>query len=184
MPIFISVDGVDGVGKTVVCKLLAERSGLRYYKSPSGVFQTLRSEVDHRAAPLERYCFYRLAVEHDATCIRKMLERGSVVSDRYIASTLAYHLVMDPRIASIHDEEGLLRPDFAFLLTARARVRVERMRKRNVVGSDIELERDTSFLDRVAQTFLSLNLIEVDTSDSTPDEVVSTIQHILLQGGG
>lgn len=184
MSIFVSVDGVDGVGKTAVCKLFAEKSGLQYYKSPSGVFQTLRSEVDHRAAPLERYCFYRLAVEHDATCIRKMLEQGSVVSDRYIASTLAYHLVLDTRIASIHQEEGLLQPDFAFLLTARADVRVERMRKRNLVGSDILLERDMTFLDRVTQTFLSLGLIEIDTSDRTPSEVVSEIQRLIVQGGG
>lgn len=40
---------------------------------------------------------------------------GSVVCDRYIASTLAYHIAMDARRV-IHDDTGLLKPHFAFLL--------------------------------------------------------------------
>ena len=52
--VFVSLDGVDGVGKTTVAKLLASDSSFQYHKSPAGPFAQLREEVDAHATPLER----------------------------------------------------------------------------------------------------------------------------------
>jgi thymidylate kinase len=182
--IFVSLDGVDGVGKTTVAKLLASNSSFQYYKSPAGPFAQLRKEVDAHATPLERYCFYRLATQFNSTRITQLLEVSHVICDRYIASTAAYHIAMDARIRAIHDEAGLLKPHFAFLLGTRSEIRDKRLIECAKISSDIEIERNSTFLDRVAEIFMSFGLIYIDTSDITAEEVVETIRHTVAQGKG
>lgn len=180
--VFVSLDGVDGVGKTTVAKLLATDDSFQYYKSPAGPFAQLRKEVDAHANPLERYCFYRLATQFDSVQISKLVETNSVVCDRYIASTAAYHIAMDARIRVIHNDVGLLKPHFAFLLGARSEVRDKRILERAKVLSDIKLEGDSTLLDHVAEIFLSFGLIYIDTSDITAEEVATVIKHAVAQG--
>lgn len=180
--VFISFDGVDGVGKTTVAKLLATDGSFQYHKSPAGPFAQLRKEIDAHATPLERYCFYRLATQFDSVQISRLLEKGSVVCDRYIASTAAYHIAMDARIRVIHDDDGLLKPHFAFLLGARSEIRDKRLLERAKMSSDIEIERNSAFLDRVAELFMSFGLIYIDTSDITAEEVAETIGRIVAKG--
>lgn len=180
--VFASIDGVDGTGKTTVAKLLSIDGSFRYYKSPGGPFTQLRKEVDIHATPLERYCFYRLAMQFDSAQINRLLETNSVVCDRYIASTAAYHIAMDDRIRVIHNNEGLLNPHFAFLLGTRSEVRDKRILERVKVLSDIKLEKDSALLDSVAEIFLSFGLIYIDTSDITAKEVATIIKRIIAQG--
>ena len=181
--LFISIDGVDGIGKTTVAKLFATNSFFKYYKSPSGAFLQLREEIDVHATPLERYCFYRLATQFDSIQINQLLKDSSVVCDRYISSTFAYHAVMDNRIKIIHNSVGLMIPHFAFLLGARSEVRDKRIHERAEILSDAKLEKDSLFLDHVAETFMSLNLIYIDTSDITAEEVVIIIKNTIEKGG-
>ncbi len=182
--LFISIDGVDGVGKTTVAKLLAADGSFQYHKSPAGYFAQLRKEIDAHATPLERYCFYRLATQFDSMQISRMLETNSVVCDRYITSTAAYHIAMDARIRVIHDEVGLIKPHFAFLLGARSEVRDKRLLERAKISSDIEIERNSTFLDRVAKIFMSFDLTYIDTSDITAEEVATAIKHVVIAQGG
>jgi dTMP kinase len=181
--IFISLDGVDGVGKTTVAKILATDKSFRYYKSPAGPFAQLRKEVDTHANPLERYCFYRLATQFDSMQISQLLKTKSVICDRYIASTAAYHIAMDARIRVIHNDAELLKPHFAFLLGARSEVRDKRILERAKMLSDIKLEGNSALLDRVAEIFMSFRLLYVDTSDITAEEVATAIRRIVAQGG-
>ncbi len=184
MNTFISLDGVDGVGKTTVAKLLAIDGSFHYHKSPSGSFVQLREEIDVHATPLERYCFYRLSTQFDSAQIEQLLATRSVVCDRYIASTAAYHIAMDARIRGVHTEEGLLKPHFAFLLGARSEVRDKRIFERAKMLSDAKLERDSKFLDQVAEIFTSFGLIYIDTSDVTAEEVATTIMCIVTASRG
>ena len=178
--IFITIDGVDGVGKTTVAQFLATDGSLHYYKSPAGPFAQLRKEVDNHAMPIERYCFYRTATHYDSIKISQLLKTTSVVCDRYIASTAAYHIAMDARIRVIHSDDGLLKPHFAFLLGARSEIRDKRILERARLLSDTKLERDSVLLDRVAQIFMSFGLIYIDTSDVTAEEVAAKIKRVVL----
>lgn len=180
--LFISLDGVDGVGKTTVAKLLAADGSFQYHKSPAGPFVELRKEIDACATPLERYCFYRLATQFDSIQISRLLETISVVCDRYIASTAAYHIAMDDRIRVIHNDVGLLKPHFAFLLGARSEIRDTRILRRGRITGDVKLEKDSTFLDRTAEIFMSLGLVYIDTSDMTAAEVATTIKRIIALG--
>ena len=181
--IFVTIDGVDGVGKTTAAKQLAANGDFYYHKSPNGAYAQLRHEVDLRAAPVERYCFYRTATQFDSVQISDLLKTTSVVSDRYVASTAAYHIALDPRIKLIHQEEGLLKPDFSFLLTAHSQIRDRRILMREHVSSDKKLESDSKFLDQVADIFATLGLKVIDTSNLSPEEVVTEILAHIQKGG-
>ena len=182
MGILVSLDGLDGSGKTTVALLLAADGSFHYYKSPGGPFASLRAEVDLHATPLERYCFYRLATQFDSVQIGRLLETESVVADRYIASTAAYHFAMDDRIRDIHNEDGVIRPNFAFFLDVRSDVRDERIRERNKISSDRKLENNSGFLDQVAEVFASMDLIRIDTTSRTIQEVVAMVNRIIRKG--
>lgn len=182
--IFISIDGVDGVGKTTVAKILATDSSFQYHKSPDGPFAQLRKEIDAHATPVERYCFYRVAIQNDSNQIAQLLETVSVVCDRYVASTIAYHVALDARISTIHNSGGLLEPDFAFLLGAHSDVRNRRILKRKKIFSDRRLESNSELLDRIAGIFMSLGLIYIDTNHMTAEEVAMKIRSIIKQVQG
>lgn len=189
MGIFVTLDGVDGTGKSTIGRLLAIDGKYQYYKTPSGPFSQLRGQVDKHATPLERYCFYRLATQYDSKQVRGMVQNASIICDRYIASTLAYHLTMDPRIADIHNNSDLVIPDFAFLLLAESKERNRRLDIRATMASDAALEQNRELLNRVQRTFIGLNdlgylpfkLIPIETTDKTPKEVTANIEGIINQ---
>jgi thymidylate kinase len=157
---------------------LTDRENFHYHKSPSDFFSGVRTEIDQHASPIERYCFFRVATAHDSKIISEVLTRKSVVSDRYILSTAAYHFVMDERIRLIHNTEGLVLPDISIVLTARKEIRDRRIRQR--VQKITTLEQDSSFLDAVLEEFLTFsNIHVVDTSDINEEEVVNLIQEII-----
>jgi dTMP kinase len=186
MPSFITVDGVDGVGKTTICKTIAEATGAYYFKSPSSPFNDMRATVDKIADPLTRYFFYRAATQHDSRVIRELLAQGkSVICDRYIYSTYAYHMAMDKQLANIFEMTGLLTPDFRFLLTASAEVRWQRIAERFTDQSyDKHLERDSALQQGASDVFQTLELVEINTTHMGVIEVLDVIlKHIACQGG-
>lgn len=171
--LFITVDGVDGVGKTTVSKLLAKKLNGIYYKSPSNQFLQTRQKVENPINVFGRYCFYRLATQNDSENIKILLKSNHVVCDRYIASTFAYHFVMDNDITIIHNETNLLKPDLALLLTANSDTRNSRIINRN--ESKNWIEENSSLLDNIQNVFLSLELTEFKTDSLKPDEIVNNI---------
>ncbi len=178
--IFVTLEGVDGVGKTTVAKLLSQ-DNFQYYKSPSGPFAELRKEIDKNAKPLERYSFYMLAVQYDHLQITELLKRGSVVSDRYVASTCAYHFALDNRISLIHNELNIILPDFAFHLSCDSKIRDQRINGRGENRSDCALERDSHFLDQVDEIFSSFNFIRLDTGVDTAEQTAAKVKEYIFR---
>ncbi len=176
---FITINGVDGVGKTTVAKLLAS-DGFRYYKSPAatGPFAQLRKEVDKHATPLERYCFHQLSIQYDYRQIGMLLEMEdtSIVCDCCVSSTFAYHVALDDRIRSIHNYDYLLKPDFAFILGAHSDVRDL---KRGVF-SDRKLN-NSAFINETAGIFMLLRItyFYINTSNITAIQTAEEIRNII-----
>lgn len=55
---FIVIEGLGGVGKTTVGKILAEKIGGVYIKTPAESFLSARKEIDACADPMARFFFY------------------------------------------------------------------------------------------------------------------------------
>ena len=186
MSLFISIDGVDGVGKTTVCEALAEALEAIYFKSPSQPFNFIRKLVDTNINPLTRYFFYRAAIQNDSQHIQELLASGhSVICDRYIFSTYAYHLALDERVEKLYEQTGIVMPSKSILLSASPEVRWKRISQRFInQGYDKELEKDIALQNKVASIFQTLDMYEVDTSNITVNETVDLILKEVSDHGG
>jgi dTMP kinase len=174
--LFISLEGIDGVGKSTQSDLLEEflrsagREVVRTFE-PGGteLGQEIRHLLLHRkgdVAPRAEALLYAAdRAHHIATKVRPALERGEVViTDRYLDSSVAYQGVgralkaEDVRAISMFAVEGLL-PDLTILLDLDASAAAER---RNTTGEAPDrLEREKiEFFEAVRQAFLDMAAAE------------------------
>lgn len=186
---FVTVEGVEGSGKTTVTQLLAERlrqKGLNVLvtaepgDTPLGQhIRKLLTDFGERTAWAEAFLFLADRAEHVAKVIRPALERGEIVlCDRFTDSTIAYQafglglpleaLTELNRVAT----NGLV-PDLTLLLDIDPELGLQRVRDKTV----FEL-RDLHFHQRVRWGYLWLarkepNRIKV-LDASLPLEVVAT----------
>jgi dTMP kinase len=174
--LFISLEGIDGVGKSTQSDLLEEflrsagKEVLRTFE-PGGteLGQEIRHLLLHRkgdVAPRAEALLYASdRAHHVATKVRPALERGEVViTDRYLDSSVAYQGVgralkaEDVRSISMFAVEGLL-PDLTILLDLEAAAAAAR---RNTTGEAPDrLEREKiEFFEAVRQAFLDMAAAE------------------------
>jgi thymidylate kinase len=180
---FVVVEGIDGTGKSTIARLVAAKLRGEYYKTPPTPFASVRAAIDERMDSLSRFYFYLSSVCSAASEIGIILERKPVVCDRYIYSTYAYHFVMDPKLRQCKLPLSILMPDLAILLTVNEETRKLRLRQRGTPPPECPLadERNSEFLRRVNDEFLSMPLKVIDTTQHKPDSIAGEIIG-LLQG--
>lgn len=179
---FIAIEGLDGSGKTTVARQLAKAIGAKPFRTPPPGFTSARRFIDTTAQLNSRFLFYLCSVTHASESVRKFLQSGHVVCDRYVASTIAYHRSLGLSLAWDFDELNLVQPHFTFFLqiTNEAERRRRISSRGRITAADSLLE-DTKLRKRLVKEFHKFSMIEVDTTYLTVDEVVSTIrQHIGL----
>lgn len=176
--LFISFEGIDGVGKTTQADLLEQwlqgqgKSVLRTLE-PGGteVGIEIRKILLHHRGELaprsEAALFAADRAHHVATKIRPALERGEIViTDRYLDSSVAYQGAgrelsrEEVRDLSLWAVGGLL-PELTILLDLPAEVARSR---RNTTGTEpdrLESEK-IEFFERARQAYLELAKAEPD----------------------
>ena len=170
--LFISVEGIDGVGKSTQLGLLEEflvaqgRTVLRTLE-PGGtdLGQEIRHLLLHRKGDVtprsEALLYAADRAHHVATKIRPALERGEVVlTDRYLDSSVAYQGVgraldaEEVRAISMFAVENLL-PALTILLDLPAEV--ARARRSQTGQEPDRLEREkVEFFEAVRQAYLEM----------------------------
>lgn len=170
--IFISLEGIEGTGKTTQAGFLAEYlegKGLRVTRTeePGGTAIGLKirglllSPENGEMDPVTELLLYNASrVQHMREVILPALERGDiVVTDRFSDSTMAYQGYgrgIDMELIDSLDliATGRLRPDFTVLLDIDVETGLRRNRK---INKDDRIEReDVSFHDRVRQGFIHI----------------------------
>jgi dTMP kinase len=174
---FIVIEGVDGVGKSTVCKILQ-----RYIQDNGGECDLLYGvpdpyfriamEVPYVKNVYSRYFFYHASNIATADRVRDILAYTNVVLDRYCYSTFAYHRARGAKIAPpVFTEFGLLEPNLSVLLSVdNEAIRQERIALRDQEKSIDDRERKGvgSFIDEVEASFGLLNMFSVDNSTNDP----------------
>jgi len=172
--IFITIEGIEGSGKTTLASLIGERiakSGraVMITAEPGGsaVGEMIREIVLHSEEPIsdkaELLLFEAARAQHVDAVIRPALEAGSVViCDRFADSSLAYQgyargLGLE-EIASLNAfaTSGLV-PDITILLDLPAEAGLARQRKIDRISSQ-----DVAFHESVRKGFLALAKAEPD----------------------
>ena len=170
--LFISLEGIDGVGKSTQSDLLEEflrsagREVLRTFE-PGGteLGQEIRHLLLHRkgdVAPRSEALLYAAdRAHHVATKVRPALARGEVViTDRYLDSSVAYQgagralKAQDVRAISMFAVEGLL-PDLTILLDLEASAAAVRRNKTGEAPDRLEREK-IEFFEAVRQAYLDM----------------------------
>jgi dTMP kinase len=170
--VFITFEGIDGVGKSTQVELLIahlESLGKTVCRTHEPGGTELGVEIRHlllhrkgEVAPRAEALLYAAdRAHHVATKIRPALERGeAVVSDRYMDSSIAYqgsgrHLGFDQiRELSMFAADGLL-PDLTVLLDLDASAAQARRNKTGEAPDRLEREK-IEFFETVRQAFLTL----------------------------
>lgn len=199
---FITFEGIDGVGKSTQIRL-AEH----YLKSlgkdvvctlePGGteLGQEIRNLLLHRkgdVAPRSEALLYAAdRAHHVATKIRPALDAGSVViSDRYLDSSVAYQgagrklSAEEVRNISIWAVDGLL-PELTVLLDLDPALAAERRKKTGEEADRLEREK-IDFFAAVRDEFLKLaeaepNRFLVIEASGTPEEIFEPIRSKLSE---
>jgi dTMP kinase len=191
--LFISFEGIDGVGKSTQADLLEEHlraAGKTVVRTlePGGteLGQEIRHLLLHRkgdVAPRAEALLYAAdRAHHVATKVRPALERGEVVlTDRYLDSSVAYQgagRVLDKqqiRDLSLFAVEGLL-PDLTVLLDLDAALSMARRNKTGEAPDRLESEK-LEFFEAVRQAYLELAAAEPNRFIVIgADQTVSAIQ--------
>jgi len=170
--LFISFEGPDGAGKTTQVACLAralEAAGRRVVcvREPGGTrlgedIRAILLDGSHRVAPVaEMFLYLAARAQLVAREIRPALERGyTVVSDRYLDSTVAYQgfgrgIDLASLEAANRLATGGLVPDLTILLDLPVEVALERAQ--NKAGPRDRLEGEAlSFHRRVREGYLWL----------------------------
>lgn len=179
----ISIEGMDGVGKTTTCRLLAKRLGFRFVdKNLRFLFDgdgydsyvALRDKVNASQDRLFTAWFYGLGNIY----LHTMFENENIVTDRYFLSNYAWSGTDDN--TEVYDVlvKKLGAPQLTVILYANECALCARLQHRDEADSDLI---KVQFAKRTYEKMVHfckkyhLPYIVIDTSELTPDEVVERI---------
>ena len=182
--VHIAIEGMDGVGKTTTCKLLAERLGykfieknLRFLFDDNDSFDNyfrIRDKVNANPDRLFTSWFYGLGNIYLYT----MFKDENIITDRHFLSNYAWSGTDDN--TEVYDllVKKLGFPDLTVILYADETAIFNRLRSRDENDSDLDkvkkakekYEKMVFFCEKYKMPYMV-----VDTSNLTPDQTVELI---------
>ena len=170
----ISLEGVDGSGKTSIAKALERTAGGNHFYFPPRKFAPHRKDAKE-LGPEALYGFYLAGNRYAIGDITKFLEFGHVFAEPYIHSTIAFgavNLGKDPFMPP-----GLLEPDQIVYVTASWEEIEARLQER---GEERKAHENIPHLMEQARIYEGLftgrdDVITVDTTGRKVDEVVAEL---------
>lgn len=182
--VHISVEGMDGVGKTTICKLLAQKLGyifvnknLRFLFDDEDKYENyfrIRDKVNASCDRLFTAWFYGLGNIY----LHTLFNDKNIITDRYFLSNYAWSGTKDN--VKVYDllVEKLGVPDLTVILYANDSVIAARIKQRSKYDDDIKkvylakqkYEKMIYFCERY-----DLPYMVIDTSELRPEDVVEYI---------
>ena len=190
----ISIEGFDGVGKSTVSKILAERLGFRFVEKPlknlldpdGGYDEYLRirdyfNKVSPENRPLSA-CFYGLGNLY----LYEAFKDYDIVTDRHILSNYAWSY--GEASADLFDVfyKILGAPDFTFILYADKTAVTNRLEKRDHEDPDLEKITKHEVIYSRMEFFAKKHRMPyrfIDTTDTSPEDVVDKMMDDLAKRG-
>lgn len=176
---FITIEGLDGVGKSTIVHLLAAHLGGMATQTPDPALRAERQRIETDGTLIEKWRFYMNSMMRQRPHFEAALRSQHVVCDRYIHSTLAYQwpqgapLPLNPRELFA----DVLWPQLSILLVADEVTRHRRLHGREIAEGIVNpADHRTDILNLAEQRFRSMpDLIRIETTGLTPVAVCERI---------
>ena len=185
----ISIEGMDGVGKTTTCRLLAEKLGYKFIEKPlhylfddseNDITRYQRIARDVNANPNRDFTsmFYGLG----SIYMYGEFKDENIVTDRHLASNYAWSGTEGNK--DVYDllVKKLGAPKLTVILYSPSKVIVERLRARNKEDKDIErVKHSENIYKRMIEFCKNYKFpyVLIDTSKLTAEEVVKQILELV-----
>jgi len=180
-PSFITIHGIDGTGKTSAARNVAHI--LTNHNMAAINYDDITDEVI--PSPLESDSTLAKKISQSALIASYLVDGTSIVRDRWLIDV---HADRGFKGASVATPQGIITPDYSFVLTCDDSVRMQRVLERgNPTEEDLIPNREGTrahyfeqyLLHRIGE-FARLAII-IDTTELSQDEVAETItNHLLL----
>ena len=183
--VHISIEGMDGVGKSTTCKLLADRLGYVFVEKPLHYlfdkdeknfdeYIRIRDQVNSNPNRDFTSLFYGLG----SIYMYEAFKDKKIVTDRHLASNYAWS-----GSDSNDDVYELLvkklgKPKLTVIVYSPSEIIVDRLKSRNQDDKDIARAKESERIYKRMKDFcekFSFPYIVIDTSKLTPEEVVDRI---------
>ena len=181
----ISIEGMDGVGKSTTCEMLAERLGYKFVEKPLHyLFDRTEGEINEYIRIRDRVnanpnrvftsWFYGLG----SIYMYELFKNENIITDRHFASNYAWS--GSENNSEVYELliQKLGVPTLTVVLYSPSEIIVERLRSRNKNDSDIsKAEKSEIIYKRMIEFCKTKNLpfIVIDTSNLKPEAVVEKI---------
>ena len=185
----ISIEGMDGVGKSTTCKLLSERLGYKFVEKPLHYlfdesedkfdeYIRIRDQVNANPNRVFTSWFYGLG----SIYMYEMFKDENIVTDRHFASNYAWS--GSDNNGEVYDLliKKLGKPTLTVILYSPSKTIVNRLISRDVNDSDIVKARKSENIYRRMIDFCKMKelpYLVIDTSSLKPKEVVDKIMEEL-----
>ena len=181
----ISIEGMDGVGKSTTCKLLSERLGYKFVEKPLHYlfdesedkfdeYIRIRDQVNANPNRVFTSWFYGLG----SIYMYEMFKDENIVTDRHFASNYAWS--GSDNNGEVYDLliQKLGKPKLTVILYSPSETIVNRLISRDVNDSDIAKAKKSENIYRRMIDFCKtreLPYLIIDTLNLKPEEVVDEI---------
>ena len=183
--IHISIEGMDGVGKSTTCKLLAEKLGYKFVEKPLHLlfdkdeesfeeYIRIRDQVNANPNRIFTSWFYGLG----SIYMYERYKNENIVTDRHFASNYAWSGTKDN--TEVYDLliKKIGTPKLTVILYCPSEVIKQRLKERKTDDSDIAKVKKSETIYAKMIDFCKakkMPYVVIDTSSLTPEEVVETI---------
>ena len=183
--IHISIEGMDGVGKSTTCKLLAKKLGYKFVEKPLHLlfdkdedsfeeYIRIRDQVNANPNRIFTSWFYGLG----SIYMYERYKNDNIVTDRHFASNYAWSGTKDN--VEVYDLliQKIGSPKLTVILYCPPEIIEQRLKERKQDDSDISKVKNSEAIYAKMIEFCKtkkMSYVVIDTSFLTPDEVVETI---------
>lgn len=178
---FVTLEGLSGVGKSTVARLLADALDACWMPTVPIGFGRDRSYFTDTYQLNARFWYFMAAVSLAAPRIRRVLDLGhDVVAESYFARTIAFHRGMgSPLDISVPSYAAV--PDATFRLTCGGAERQRRLAGRSKPRTTWDRLAEER-ADEIEQEYQRFPMHLIDTTAVAPDDVVAQILSHPLDG--